>query len=339
MNDDTQFYLAMTEQLTKEGMAPISALSRAGQRALGWVGQAGARALRDPAALRQSVKGALTGEGAQRWAGRLGTSAVTGTAGGALAASQAPEGDKKRAFLGGAILGGVAGLVPGQFVTGAGRRQAQRVAARQLHSVTGYMPTTAAQRAAGASRFSTKGWDPKQYMEALESMGVYTGKGVDTSKFGKGAIGRARKYMAESAQEAAQRGYTSVPGVVRGLAGPDRATAAKRMLTSGGALGTGMTAMMVPGIPQAYREGGAEGLGGAIGETAGWALGSAVPITGSMVMGSALRRVGSGVGRVVGGSRPGRAVEPGRGAALMRTGQVAQENLPPMPIARNVGGA
>lgn len=338
MNHDTEFYLAMTDQLTKEGMAPISALSRAGQRAVGWVGQMAGKAFKDPAAIRQGLREGLTGEAAQRWAGRLGTSAVTGTAGGALAASQAPEGDKQRAFLGGAIGGAALGLIPGQFVTGAGRRQAERFATRQLHSVTGYMPTTAAQRAAGVSRFSTKGWDPESYVNALESMGVYTGKGVDPSKFGEGLIGRARKYMAESAQESARRGYTSVPGVVRGLMGPDRARAAGRMVTSGGALGTGMIAMSVPGLPQAYREGGAEGLGGAVGENVGWALGGAVPITGSLLLGSGLKRVGEGIGRVVGGRSPGHAVEAGRAAAFRRTGQVAQENMPQMPLPGSVGG-
>lgn len=59
-----------------------------------------------------------------------------GGAGVGYATGQTPEEKKRRALLG-AVVGGVGGVLPGQFLTGQGRRQASRFGQRQLHGATG----------------------------------------------------------------------------------------------------------------------------------------------------------------------------------------------------------
>jgi len=253
-------------------------------------------------------------EAMSRWTGRLGASGVGAAGGGALGAATAGPDATLRERVSragkGALLGAGAGLAAGQVVTRAGRAQAGRVAARQRHSVTGYVPRTKGQIARGVSK-GGKGMSDAERLAALKQMGVDTGKMDLAAAEAAGHTG-VNKYLKGGAGEAAKRGMTSIPGFAREVVKHPGEAAAIGM-GSGGLLGAGVMgafgASQVPHAMRSTQQGGSSGnLGQLIGETAGYTLGAPIPILGNIALGSlggkVGRAIGKGVGKLTGKGQP-----------------------------------
>jgi hypothetical protein len=288
-------FSAMAECLVKEAWNP-KPLLQAGKGAIEFlaprlrsmatpVAQAAAKQVKGAIPTRAGMAKAYQGwkaeGGASLLAGRVAGSAI-GAAGGAgygAATAQTPEERSSRA-LGGAMIGGLLGVGGGQFLSEAGRAQAGRVAARQAHGLTGYLPRTKEQIAAGASRFG-KGWTPQEREAAMKAMKMHL----------EGASG-----------EAAKAGLTSLPGVAKELVIHPIQTL-KHGVRTGGVLGTGATLAIagsqVPGVVNAPEGTRGARIGRVVGESVGFTAGMPLPIVGNAVFGSALGRAGETVGRGV----------------------------------------
>lgn len=242
----------------------------------------------------------------QRWGGRLATSGAMGVGGGAVGAATAgPDAtvkDRLRRAAGGAMLGAGAGLLAGQAVTQAGRAQARRVAARQRHSITGYMPRTKEQIARGVSK-GGKGMSEAERVAALEGMGI-RGGGMDLAAAEAAGFKGVQKYLRGGQGEAVRRGMTSIPGFARELVKHPGQAAAIGLGSGGvmgGALMGGFGLMQLPhAMKRTQQSGRAENLGQLIGETAGYTLGAPVPIVGNLALGSLGGQIGKAIGKGVG---------------------------------------
>lgn len=339
MNDVTAV-LAMADEVGRElgiekqafvgkllGRGIVRATSRVAQPLAGAMGRAaersGAQFLKQPQGWLKQLPGRVEAglkteagqAGLQRWGGRLATSGVGAVGGGAYGAATAgPDATLQERLTRagkGAAIGAGAGLVAGQAVTQAGRAQAKRVAARQRHSITGYMPRTKEQIARGVGK-GGQGMTEAERMASLKSMGVNTGGGMDLAAAEAAGHQGVQKYLKGGAGEAARRGMTSIPGFVKELA-KNPMEAAAIGAGSGGLLGAGLMggfgAMQVPGALKRTRESGSAGnLGQVIGETAGYTLGAPIPILGNIALGSlggkVGRIVGQGVGQITGKGQP-----------------------------------
>lgn len=214
------------------------------------------------------------------WKGRAGGMAVGSGLGAIRGAARAEEGRKGKGALRGAIQGATLGLAGGQLATGAGRRQVGRLMQHQAHGLTGYMPRTEEQIAAGASRFG-RGWSPEARVKAVEAM---------------------RGELTPEMRAAAEKGLTSIPGIAKGLVTKgDRLETLKRTALSSGKGGLAFSGIMAaPGIVSAAKSGDPESVGQAIGSTAGYTVGAPLPYVGNLALGSVGGRVGGAIGRGVG---------------------------------------
>jgi hypothetical protein len=281
----TNAFLEEVEQLTKEGWSFRP-------RGLD-VAQQAVRAIGGLPGISHAVGGAVgTGKKVlkhfgkadvqQAWKGRGAGAALGAAVEGARGAATAEEGQRGAAGLRGAIRGAMIGTAAGQLATGAGRRQVVRATQRQAHALTGYTPRTQEQIARGVGRFG-QGMTPRERLQAFQGM-----------------VGDAR--LADGMQEAAYRGLTSIPGVVKGLA--TKGHRLQNLKTSIKAPGTGsalmMSALAAPAIAEGVQTGDAASVGRNIGSTVGYIGGGAIPIAGNLAAGSALGRVGEGIGKGVG---------------------------------------
>ena len=286
--------------------------------------------------------------GINPWLGRL-AGAAAGSLTGGLVGSQAAQ-DPTAGAVQGALYGGLAGLGGGQFLTAAGRRQAQRFGQRQLHGVTGYLPgrgligrgpegtawyrlgqkgpaITKAQR---AEKLKQMKWMMPERHELTEvNQRAALGKGKITGPLTRllsktetgdklvGAAARHKARVAKAQQQVIESGMTSLPGAAKAYAGrtagitPWQAAKAN-LLAPGLALGVGLPAasMVQSGVDYA-RTGDEATLGRGIAENVGFGLIGGVPMLPSMVAGSLMGRGGAAVG--AGAERIGSAVS-GSGA-------------------------
>jgi hypothetical protein len=286
--------------------------------------------------------------GISPWVGRLGGAAAGSLAGG-LIGSRTGQ-DPSTGAVQGAIYGGLAGLAGGQFLTGAGQRQAQRFGQRQLHGVTGYMPGRglvgrgpegtkwyrlgekgpALTRAQRTAKLKQMKWTMPKAEELTESgqraaMGGGTIMGPITRTLSKtetgdklvGAAARHKARVAKAQQQVIDSGMTSVPGAVKAYTGrtagitPLQAAKAN-LLAPGLAVGVGLPAasMAQTGVDYA-RTGDESALGRALAENVGFGLIGGVPMLPSMMAGSLIGRGGQAVG--AGAGRIGSAIS-GSGA-------------------------
>lgn len=256
---------------------------------------------------------------ADRAVGRLATSGLGAGTGAAYGAATGEEGNRLQRAIGGAVLGGAAGLAAGQLVTGAGRRQLERATHRQIHGLTGVVPQRSLTGFSAPGRFNApvaktrlrdtfsrkgtskfKDMSDQDKLKALNRLGVNTG----TDASGKVLVDSAGKATGETARKAALSGLTSVPGFMKGLATKPIETL-RTGTAAGGLMGAGiMGALTVPQIPHALKRtehsGRAENIGQLIGETTGYVAGGAVPIAGNLALGAGLGAAGKYIGRGIG---------------------------------------
>lgn len=256
---------AMADELVKEAANPMPLL-RGGVE---WAAQ------HATPLLTKGVKGLTAGGGAGRLVGG-GVGTALG-AGAGYATGRTPEERKQRA-LSGAMIGAVGGTLGGQLATQAGRGEVARFGQRQLHSMTGYLPRTEEQVAQGASRFG-KGWTDEARLKALEGMKMKT---------------------EDIHGEAALKGLTHLPGVLKGLAKNPLDTLNVARKTMGTPMTVAMAGLPLMGVPGALKdETGRRGerVGKSLGEAVGFVAGAPVPIVGNIAVGSALGHVGQMLGR------------------------------------------
>lgn len=281
--------------------------------------------------------------GINPWWGRLAGAAAGGLTGG-LVGSRTAE-DPGAGAVQGALYGGLAGLAGGQFLTGAGRRQAQRFGQRQLHGVTGYMPgrglvgrgpegtkwyrlgrkSPALTRAQRVEKLKQMKWsmpEPKELTEAGQRAaigeGAVTGplsRLVSKSQVGDKLVGAAARHkarVAKAQQDVIESGMTSIPGAARAYAGrtpgitPWQAAKAN-LLAPGLTFGVGLPALATGQSVAEYAQTGDEAaLGRGLAENVGFSLVGGVPMLPSMVAGSLIGRGGQAVG--AGAGRIGSAI-------------------------------
>lgn len=257
---------------------------------------------------------------------------VAGVAGGAgagagIGAATAPPEERGQAALGGALVGGTAGLGVGQLATGAGRRQVLRFGQRQLHSITGYRP--------GRGLFGTKGMKNmtkaerrKARLESAKEMRILPkdskrpaatvekevervnkARAAEAAKAGKeikepGRIGSLWNKMEAweniGRYEAAKRGLTSVPGFVKGMATDPVGTVRTGVQSAGvgglaltGALGASAIPGMVRGEGWGSEYSKPGGAGKLVGESIGWGMIGTMPLTGALALGSGIGELGA----------------------------------------------
>lgn len=252
----------------------------------------------------------LSQAGIGRLAG-TGIGAGLGAAGGAAT----NEDDRVGGALRGALYGGAAGLAGGQLATGMGRRQVKHIGQRQLHGMTGYMPRTKAQKARGVSVFG-KGLSKDERVGALKQIGMDVGERGDRGKAVQKALesqsitkslpkswrerlAKAEVSGAEARREAAEKGLTSIPGVVKGMAKNPIKTLKTGFVSQGPvgmALAATPMATTVPGLVSGEGLGeGYSGPGGAgklIGENIGYTALGALPMAPMMVGGQLAAKAG-----------------------------------------------
>lgn len=277
------------------------------------------------------------------WAGRLGGAAIGSLTGG-LIGSQTGR-DPTVGAVRGAMLGGIGGLAGGQFLSRAGRAQAQRFGQRQLHGITGYMPgrgltgrgpegtswyrlgqkgpaLTKAQRAEKLKQMKWMMPDRSELTEVNQraAMGRGTVMGPLTRLLSKtetgdklvGAAARHKARVAKAQQQVIDTGMTSLPGAAKAYAGrtagitPWQAAKAN-LLAPGLAMGVGLPAasMVQTGVDYA-RTGDESQLGRGIAENVGFGLIGGVPMLPSMMAGSLIGRGGEAAG--AGAERLGGAI-------------------------------
>ena len=238
-------------------------------------------------AVQQSTAKYLTPTVKTIWKGRLGGAGVGAGLGAAHGAATAEPGDRGAGAIRGAIKGSLLGLAGGQLATQAGRQQVKRVAQRQAHALTGYVPRTEAQVARGVGRFG-KGMTAKERQAAFQR---FLPEGAE---------------MSPGMQEAAARGLTSVPGLAKGLMTKgQRLQNLRTAVKSQGAVAPlTMAALGAPAVIAGAKGGDPGQLGEAVGSTLGYIAGTPIPIAGNIAAGSALgavgKRIGTGIGRLAG---------------------------------------
>lgn len=240
-------------------------------------------------ALKESLKGQLTPTAKEIWKGRLGGAGAVGALGAAHGAATAEPGERGAGAVRGAIKGGLLGLAGGQLATRAGQQQVKRVAQRQVHGLTGYVPRTQAQVARGVGRFG-RGMTPAERVAAFQQM-------VGEGKLSPGMA------------NAAARGLTSLPGIAKSLAtggitGSRGEVLRSALKAQGAAAPLTMAALGAPAVVAGVQGRNPGEVGEAVGSTLGYIAGTPVPIVGNVVGGSALgsvgRRIGTGIGRLTG---------------------------------------
>lgn len=244
------------------------------------------------------------------WAGRLvgsGVGAATG-AGAGVATAQRPE-DRTGRAIGGALLGGLAGLAPAQFITRKGVGQASGFGQRQLHGLTGWLP---------GHGLKTKNLTPKARKDALEKMewNIPTGRSAeeiqkDMIQWLPGKKFRAKRRAASEAhqQKLIDVGATSLPGLAKGyVLGPGKGMTRAQLLKSnilapGVTLGVGLpAALTAPGVVESVKTKDPRHAVRSAVESAGYMVGGGLPL-------GAAAGVGTGVGALVGKVLP-RAPQP-----------------------------
>lgn len=238
--------------------------------------------------------------------GRL-MGAGVGAMGGAVAGGSADKENPGAGALKGALIGAGLGAGAGQLSTRMGRGQVKRIGQRQLHGLTGYVPTTAAQRAKGVSRFG-RGLGKEERVKALKDIGMDVGSrkstvrdALDQQVFSKRlppkwreALAKAESAGVKARRHASEQGYTSIPGVLKGLATRPVDTLKTGLVSQGPAgmlLGVAPAAAMVPGAIRGEGYGSEYsnqgGMGRFVGENLGYTAFGAVPLA-PMIAGAAL---------------------------------------------------
>jgi hypothetical protein len=216
-----------------------------------------------------------------RAAGMAGTSALGAGAG--YVSGDTPE-EKKRRAIGGAVIGGAAGLIPGQFLSRAGRQQAERFGQRQVYSLTGIAPKGSRTGYATADKLNPNTGDAvKDRLTTARTLGYSDSPDME---------------------KAIQKGIHTVPGFLKGVVTQPVDTlrhGAVAFGKPGAVLGLGAMGLGVPGaIKNTSESGRAENIGRLAGETVGYIGGMPVPIVGNMALGAGLGQVGGAAGRAFG---------------------------------------
>jgi len=280
-----------------------------------------------PAAVKGMVGDWAAKGGVQRMGGRLAGSALGAGAGAGVgyATGDTPE-ERKRRAIGGAVLGGAAGLVPGQFMSRAGRQQAEKTLHRQIYGITGKVP--------------------------MKVRTGYASQGAVEGQFGRLHQAQALGYdVGPNMQAAISRNIHNIPGFMKGLATKPIDTLRHGTMgfgTGGALLAGGITAYQLPEALQRTTESGrAENLGRLAGETIGYFGAAPVPIVGNAVLGTALGEAGGMIGKRFGeitglgrasaptshGANFGLATSGNRAADAYRRRQAAAQDLTPEDVA------
>lgn len=256
--------------------------------------------------------------------GRLAGAGLGAVGGGVLGAQTAPQtGDpatdaaaRRSAILSGAVGGGALGLGAGQLATGRGRQWLGNRLKIQAHGMTGWVPGS---KALGGS-FTGKGLSGAKRLDLLRDieMNIPTSKskldmaGDALKKVRSGVLskylpegGRLQKGLAGlgARQQAArlaqvEGGYTSIPGIARGLVTRPGETL-KTNLMAAGPVGLAMPlAFGVPGVVQGVREKDPESVARALGETAAYTVGGGLPMLGTMALASGVGRLSAAPAQV-----------------------------------------
>jgi len=229
--------------------------------------------------------------------------------GGALGAASADpqEGTAGRigAGISGALSGAMLGAGGGLAATKAGRKWVGNQAKAQVHGLTGWVPGA---RKAGKG-FTGSGMTGREKRKALEAIGFEAperlshGQALGQIRQGR-IMGKLPQGMQQqladlsvarnrAQREQLEKGLTSVPGFLKGMAKNPGATAKTGLLAAGG-LGTAATVgFSAPEIYSAAKDRDPKRLGGALAETAFYGVGGGIPMLGSMALGSGVRRLGS----------------------------------------------
>lgn len=253
--------------------------------------------------LSQAGRGRLTGAG---------IGAGVGAVGGAASDSE----DRLGGALRGALLGGAVGTGAGQLATTQGRRQVKTIGQRQLHGMTGYVPRTQAQKARGVG-FSGKGLSKSERVNALKNMGIDVGSvgsnkamdirnAMERQSITKNLPTNWRKSLAkfdvmseQAKREAAEKGLTSIPGVMKGMVKNPIGTLRTGGIAQGPlgvALGAVPAAAAFPGAisgegyGKEYSDKG--GIGRLVGENLGYTALGATPLAPLMVGGALAGKAG-----------------------------------------------
>jgi hypothetical protein len=268
-----------------------------------------------------AVGGALSRfyRGAGAMTGRL-VGAGGGAAAGAglgYATGQTPEERKSRA-LSGAVLGGVAGLLPGQFLTAKGTGQAKQFGQRQLYGATGFIPhkgkltqigrLTPDQREAAHKAVGWSGLDPSDAKPGwvAQQAGKLGKKGKKVERF----LAAQKAKALAARREQVRLGETSIPGLAKGYLKTPIQTAGRALRGPGLALGVAApAAFSAPGVVESVRERDPRIAARTLAETAGYSLSGGLPMAAALGVGSGVSALSGGLlgqganGTVRGGAR------------------------------------